>query len=109
VPAEADHLTPTLAVFLTRAVNCTDWEDATEALSGVMLTAMDELEACARERLGLNASARSAHIRGECFLMIKSLQNYFLNFRKAARKPTRILRRSNEVANYKPQTVDKCL
>ena len=44
MPVDADHLTPTLDVFLTKALNCTLPCEATAVMPGVTLTVIRDLE-----------------------------------------------------------------
>ena len=44
MPVDADHLTPTLDVFLTKALHCTLPWDATAVMPGVTLTEIRDLE-----------------------------------------------------------------
>ena len=87
VPAVADHRTATFGVFFIRAVNCKVCDDTTEAMSGVILTATDELAAWPMLKLdtNVNASASTANTRGDWDLMTSNLQILFRNTREAAR------------------------
>jgi hypothetical protein len=76
VPALADHCTATFGVFFIRAVNCRVSEDTKVEMSGVILTATDELTAWLRQKLDTNvtASASTAFTRGKCDLITNNLQ-----------------------------------
>ena len=70
VPADADQVTPTLGVFLIRAVNCSVSDEVRLAVSGLSLTTTPDLALdvefdCADEKLGQNRIAAARQRMGE--------------------------------------------
>jgi len=106
-PADTDHLTAELGVFLTRAVNCTNCEEATVVVSGETVTMMGDLAACASDKPDASANAITAHTRAEYLLITRPSKEFS---RKRPESETCTGYQSDEVRKHYwgPHSVD-CL